>query len=412
MAQVLYWTESEGIRRMVLPDGEMETLILKNYAPYAHGVAVDPDEGHLYWTTGSFRTIERSDLDGSNVVRLVELPSSGPGGIALDTSAGKMYWTAGKIQRANLDGSDVEDVVAMPASAAAALALDLSEGKLYWTDPLADVIRRSNLDGSDVETVIDTQLPSPRGIALDLIHGKMYWTDLGKVERANLDGSARELVSNIVNMEPRGIVVDPIDEKIYWLDDRFGQKALRYADLDGGNAGVHVSISYGFVSGLALDVVDGRLYWSNYGERTIYSATVDGSEIDNVFSSAIHVPQGIGLDLGRGNLHWTDTGFIGIAKLSGLDPVKVTTSPCRSCEASRQVAIDPSTDRMYWFYDYSDHWLKRSRLNGTEQEVVLMLPSPTRGSGLAIDPYDGHLYTSFKAYPDIGVVRRARLAAR
>ena len=54
----------------------------------------------------------RADLDGGNVVRLVDGLSAGDS-IAIDHSRAKLYWTdsgTSTVSRADLDGGNVEEV--------------------------------------------------------------------------------------------------------------------------------------------------------------------------------------------------------------------------------------------------------------------------------------------------------------
>ena len=66
--------------------------------------------------------------------------------------AQKIYWVTDTIQRANLDGSDIEAVVTLTAYKIWGLALDLADGKVYWTALLPDeaAVQRANLDGVKV----------------------------------------------------------------------------------------------------------------------------------------------------------------------------------------------------------------------------------------------------------------------
>lgn len=92
----------------------------------------------------------------------------------------KMYWADQSnfrtIQRSNLNGSGVEDLVT-GLSIPMGIALDVAAGKMYWTDTGIDKIQRANLDGSGVEDLVATGLEDPLGIALDIAAGKMYWVD-------------------------------------------------------------------------------------------------------------------------------------------------------------------------------------------------------------------------------------------
>ncbi|MXX40873.1 MAG: hypothetical protein F4Z85_22915 [Gemmatimonadetes bacterium] len=157
-------------------------------------------------------TIQRANLDGSQIETLVDDRSS-PAGLALDLDGGKMYWTdtgRSRIVRSNFDGSQIETLVNfLLLNIPQALALDLAGGKMYWMDPGTIRIQRANLDGSQVEDLVVTGLDYPDGLALDLAGGKMYWTDWGtnKIQRANLDGTRIEdLVTGLSG--PVGLALD------------------------------------------------------------------------------------------------------------------------------------------------------------------------------------------------------------
>jgi len=156
----------------------------------------------IYWTDPGTNSIQRADLDGSNVEDVVRRTLGAPNQIALDLVGRKMYWTdtwtdAPKIQRANLDGSLVEDVVVAGLNYPQGVALDVAAGKMYWTDlgGARGSIHRANMDGSGTEDLVQDGLFRPWGIALDFTADKIYWTDWyanGRIQRANLDGSEVE----------------------------------------------------------------------------------------------------------------------------------------------------------------------------------------------------------------------------
>ena len=192
----------------------------------------------MYWTiAGRWDSIQRADIDGTNVEYLVTTGLGEPNDLTLDLAGGKMYWTdhgTDKIQRANLDGSNIEDLVST-LDYPVGLALDVTEGKMYWTDMNTDKIQRANLDGSNVEDLVTKGLSRPRGIALDTVSGKMYWTAQGtdKIQRANLDGSnIEDLVSTGLNDVDR-LALDLEDGRMYWTDAR--ARKIQRANLDGSN---------------------------------------------------------------------------------------------------------------------------------------------------------------------------------
>ena len=119
---------------------------------------------------------------------------------------------------------------------------------MYWTargiSHFSDggIIQRSNLDGSEVETLV-AGLGDPEDITLDLVAGKMYWIEGrvspewwgdpdGKILRADLDGSNSEVL--ITGLErPVEIALDVVEGKLYWTDKQGG--SIHRAALDSGN---------------------------------------------------------------------------------------------------------------------------------------------------------------------------------
>ena len=126
----------------------------------------------MYLAVSTTRTIQRANLDGSQLEELTRYIGPGRGGfndIVLDVAAGKMYWSvydadndgSGRIQRANLDGSQMENLITgSPGSRRpSGLALDVGAGKMYWGntfrgDEGTSSIQRADLDGSQIEDLI------------------------------------------------------------------------------------------------------------------------------------------------------------------------------------------------------------------------------------------------------------------
>jgi hypothetical protein len=121
-------------------------------------------------------------------------------------------------------------------------------GKIYWTDIDLGKIQRANLEiplgetpstRTDIENLLTGLLPSERPLAikLDLVNNKMYWLALGlsisppssTIKRANLDGSNEEdLITGLAF--PHDIALDVADGKMYWTD--FSPSKIQRADLE------------------------------------------------------------------------------------------------------------------------------------------------------------------------------------
>ena len=271
-------------------------------------LVVDPDSPPIYWTDYGTNTIQRVNLDGSNVQDLVTQGLITPSGIALDVAGGKMYWMdwgTKKIQRANLDNSNVEDLVTQRLEGPNGIALDIVGGKMYWTDEGTKKIQRANLDGSNVENLVTSGLISPGNIALDVAKGKMYWTDYDtdKIQCANLDGSnVQDLITQGLRA-PWGIALDVVGGKMYWTD--WVTEKIQCANLDGSNVQDLVTQKLDSPWGIALDVAGGKMYWSHmdwnsnqagWENGKIQRANLDGSNVEDLVTG-LHNPEGIALGI-------------------------------------------------------------------------------------------------------------------
>ncbi len=301
----MYWINRRAgtIQRANLDGSQIETLVSTSPGRYT----LDEVEGKMYWTADGI--IQRANLDGSQIETLVSGLDS-PRNLTFDEVGSKMYWTAdGIIQRANLDGSQIETLVSETGSFLSDFVLDVVEGKMYWTDHFAVTIQRANLDGSQIETLVDFyDLPMELGLrialldklALDEVGGKMYWTDrgLGTIQRANLDGSQIEiLVSGLTSIW--SFALDEAGGKMYWTVDG----TIQRANLDGSQTEILVS---GLtrkgrpIYGPTLDMAGGKMYWTVDG--TIQRANLDGSQTEILVSglgsvwgpTLVSLPDGLG----------------------------------------------------------------------------------------------------------------------
>lgn len=240
----LYWNDATGIQRYLSSDPLGLPVLFQTFE--TRGVAVDPANGHLWWSDelplgsplpgGVIRTGSTKGGDTTNIV--TQLTS--PAGVALDAERGHVYWSdlgdanhASAIFSANLDGSDVQELVRREfISDIAGIALDPIHDKLYFTylNPLIDSIltggiARVDLDGSNLETIVSGQ-GMPIGIAVDPIGGGIYWADAisigsgagsGAIKAADLDGDSQRIILGGLNM-PYGVALDLGKQNVYWTD--------------------------------------------------------------------------------------------------------------------------------------------------------------------------------------------------
>ena len=248
------------------------------------GIALDLPNGRIYWANDTRGTIQRANLDGTRAQTLLSVGSpnlNGPEGLAIDLNDGKMYWAhwIDEIGRANLDGSGFE--ILLTSLGPRCVALDLVNSKLYWCAGSSQLIKRANLDGSGQETIVPA-IVDPLAIALDVDGNAMYFNDrnfkidAGKIERANLDGANRVTLIELgpATHRVRALALDLVNNKIYWSVGCCPSKIQRANLLDGSMIEDITEMAYGVVSlGIALDVPDGKVYWSEVGSQRFVART-------------------------------------------------------------------------------------------------------------------------------------------
>ena len=266
-------------------------------------------DGALFST--DTKRIYRTDdyWGGGTAYRFEPIPMGvqGPTAIALDYAGDRMYWVdklTNTIRRSGLDGTQVENLVTGVESPED-IALDLAGEKMYWAEQGTGAIRRADLDGSNGEILVETE--GPMGIALDVTGGRMYWTargdsrfpDGGVIQRANLDGSqVQTLVAGLG--DPEDIALDLVARKVYWVQARISTewwrppdgRILRF-DLDGSNSEVLIAGLERPVE-IALDVIEGKLYWTDKQVGSIARADLDGGNVEEVVTGLVR-PGGLAL---------------------------------------------------------------------------------------------------------------------
>jgi low density lipoprotein-related protein 2 len=99
-----------------------------------------------------------------------------------------------------------------------AVAVDWISSNLYVVDSLGQKIDIFDLEGDYHAIVMSSNLTAPTDIALDPKVGLMFITDNNRILRAHMDGSlVKTLVTDAV-YKASGIAVDLVAKRIYWSD--------------------------------------------------------------------------------------------------------------------------------------------------------------------------------------------------
>lgn len=207
------------------------TLVSTNGRPVA--VAVDELNGKLYWTDEATNTIERSNLDGTNVQSVITSAQAGlPQGIAVDQARGMIYWTdsqmvGSRILRARTDGTGVQTIIDKDLFLPQEIEVLPLEQRIYWVDTGSNTVNRAALDGTAREQLPFTGRLFLGGLAINFATNELYLSArlIGAtglpdiILRSNLNGTApQNAVVLAINASPLGVAVDQASQFAFWIE--------------------------------------------------------------------------------------------------------------------------------------------------------------------------------------------------
>jgi hypothetical protein len=254
----------------------------------------------LYWLNTNSGTIHRGDRAGNQEETVVSYIYRGND---LAVGGGYIFWTADdSVYRANYDGSDKKAIVT-GQSGLKSVAVDGVAERIYWactpSNPYSQAywegsLKRASLNGSGRTTIQaydDFAQPYTWWIRADGDSGRLY----RYFDDANL--------IHPVRLTPSGFW----DGRLQWLE--FPTPSTY---------GVHgVKASMNGITAMALDAGDGParyVYWIT--GSSIKRCRVDGTDTTTVLGD-LETPRGVAVDIVEGKMYWSDRYGIHRAALDG-----------------------------------------------------------------------------------------------
>lgn len=230
----------------------------------------------------------------------------------------------------------------------------------------------------------------PRSLA-----GHVYWTNKGddfpSICRGSMDGAQPYEVlldADDELIEPRGLGVDLVGGKIYWTDAGTGK--VQRADLDGAGVEDLVPPGNGFLADLELDLDAGKIYWTDVTNGAIRCADLDGKNVHNV-ATGLSSPYYLELDKQGGYVYWAevDAGVIHRMNLDGSADTVIVSG----LDRVRDVGLDVDRGMIYW-NDRDTHKVQRAPLDEFQpiQDLYTFIPQEGKPHGMALDVAGGMIY--------------------
>lgn len=219
------------------------------------------------------------------------------------------------------------------------------------------------------------------------------------IQCAQPDGS--RLVDLVVGLAtPMGMAVDPINGTLYWTEHDADR--IMSLSLDGiARPSINTMLpSLSGLRGMGIALSIGKVYWVAEDLQTIQRANLDGSSVENL-SIATGSFFDVAVDDSAGQLYWTSGIQIWRGNLDGSSAVPIIGD----AEQPYYLALDLVNGKLYWT-DWAANEIGRANLDGTEREI----PGPISGLadkpiGITLDTTNGKLFWT----SETGSVHRANL---
>lgn len=390
----LYWGEKEAgkIRMMDLSNGQIVDIVTG--AGQIHELELDILNSIVYWSDKGKENeinpgIYRSGIDGGIPEMIIDTPY--PSTFAVDSELGKLYWFGGdrNILMSNLDGSEIDTILSGQRVEIQDLFIDPLENHLLWIeDELgARRVMRVNLGSHLKPEEVLAGFGEPNSALVNAETGIIFFTTvLNEVMKVDVDdGVVNTMLFAGIGMSSIGsIALNRDTAQLYWGyfgGPAFGYTTTEYSwfetfNFSAGNA----SYEAGF---FAFDGLGQWIYWAGYNnfspDVAIFRVNSDNPSAENVekIIGEEHLDlsiSGIALDMTAGKLYWSESnsGRIRRGNLDGSNIEDILTG----LNQPLWVTTDIENKKIYWSEQGAGK-IRRANLDGTNTEDLfnnLILP--------------------------------------
>lgn len=411
--QILWAERGTSTIKAVMLDGSGLTTVIAN-APSVNDLDVHAASGTLYWNqvTGFSGTwgLYSADLNGDNRTQVIEDQVIG---FLIDNETERLYWTLSNfrtIQRAPLDNPEASEVVLNQSVVRPVrMLLNNADNRLYFSsNAYRPYLYRFNaINGSGLQSIARSSVYLPVRFELDTVNQKIYWINgksgvlddqFASIMRANFDGTAvEELVRHPTVRSPFGLALDIAQNKMYWSD--ISPRALRQADLDGNNISeVIPADELESIRDIALDHTQNKLYWSDPALGSIHRVDLIDSTREEVITG-LNIPTKIVLSPSTGMIYWADfgDGLIARVTMDGENRDTIFSAPTPVSQRINSLSIDEVNELVYFTIGAPAHRIQQVKMDGTDLQEILTLPNFSNPQDIYI--LNPSLITSTSAVP-------------
>lgn len=204
-------------------DGSVYNIILQDLR---NVVALDFDirNNHIYYADVSAKTIFRSDITTGVKESIIKHESHGLEGLAVDWIGRKLYWLdrhSKSLEVSELNGTN-RKTLKSNIQDPRAVVVHPKKGLLFYTSwHLQAYIGRMNLDGSNFTMILnwENSIAWPNALTLDYINDRLYFADahLDYIDVVDLDGKNRKTILKGVRV-PHVFALSLFEDTLFYTD--------------------------------------------------------------------------------------------------------------------------------------------------------------------------------------------------
>ncbi|MBN1835063.1 MAG: DUF5050 domain-containing protein [Spirochaetales bacterium] len=215
---------------------------------------------------------------------------------------------------------------------------------------------------------------------------KIYWVGDSVIGSADLDGgNVTEVYRDSGMPSYSGIAVDPVNGQLYWSETTVAPGTLYRAALDGTGKETVASI---YAVALAVDPYEGKIYFTSGME--ISRMNLDGSGAENVLLGGMSISD-LELDLVNGRIYWCDEMVIRSSLLT--NPLSAQTVYNADPGNVDRIALDVVGGMLYYSEGLASDTIRKVSVSGGTATSVYS-PGGVGVGGLDVDPSAGRVYWS------------------
>lgn len=226
---------------------------------------------------------------------------------------------------------------------------------------------------------------------------QIYFVDNQALKVQKSDNDGNNLGDIIVSADGiviglYGIASDVTNNKIYFTNVETDE--IFTSTLNGSSFSVLINSADGIDGprGIAIDGVNNKIYWAEVISGKIKKADLDGNNIEEVLTG-LSSPVDVALDLVNNKLYWSDNGFgqkkISRCNLDGTTPEDIITG----LDQVAGIEVDAESGKLYWVDFGASDKVARANLDGTSPEDLVTIASGSP-RGISVDKDNNKLFWS------------------